>query len=77
MGGDDERKGMGSMVFQVFADDKQVFDSGKVVCGDPAIKVDLDLEGVDVLRLIVTDAGDDIHCDHADWADARLEAVGE
>ena len=40
--------------------------------GQPAKKVSLSLDGVDELLLEVTDAGDGISCDHADWADARL-----
>jgi alpha-galactosidase len=34
--------------------------------------VSVPLDGVDELTLVVTDAGDGINCDHADWADARL-----
>ena len=30
------------------------------------------LDGVEELMLVVTDAGDGISCDHADWLNARL-----
>ncbi|MCX7599613.1 MAG: NPCBM/NEW2 domain-containing protein [Armatimonadetes bacterium] len=40
--------------------------------GEPAKKVSVLLDGVEELELVVTDAGDGITCDHADWADARL-----
>jgi hypothetical protein len=28
--------------------------------------------GCDLVRLVVTDGGDDIHCDHAAWGNARF-----
>jgi hypothetical protein len=39
---------------------------------DPPRKVSLSVEGAEVLRLMVTDAGDGITSDCADWAEARL-----
>ncbi len=39
---------------------------------DDAVTVGLDVSGVDSLKLIVTDGGDDKGKDHADWADARV-----
>ena len=33
----------------------------------------VDLTGAQQLRLITTDGGDGIACDHAEWADARLK----
>ena len=38
----------------------------------PAKEVAVDLRGVNSLILVVTDGGDDMNYDHADWADARL-----
>ena len=35
--------------------------------------VDVDVTGAERLRLRTTDAGDNIHSDHAVWADARIE----
>jgi alpha-galactosidase len=35
--------------------------------------VEVDVSGAKVLELRTLDAGDGITCDHADWADARLE----
>jgi len=72
VGVDDEKGGIGSVVFQVFADGEKVFDSGVLKGKQPAKKVSVPLEGVDELVLVVTDAGDGINCDHADWANARL-----
>jgi len=57
---------------QVFVDDKKVFDSGVLKETTPAVPVKIDLEGADEMRLVVTDAGDGITCDAANWADARL-----
>jgi len=56
----------------LFADGTKVFDSGILRGDEPAKKVSVALGGVDELRLVVTDAGDGINSDHADWADARL-----
>jgi hypothetical protein len=72
VGVDDEKKGMGSVVFQVVADGRKRFDSGVVRGKQPARKISVSLEDVEELQLIVTDAGDGINCDHADWAGARL-----
>ena len=60
------------MVFQVIGDDKVLFDSGVMRMGNPAKQVSVPLAGVAELRLVVTDAGDGITCDHADWAEAVL-----
>jgi hypothetical protein len=72
VGVDDEKGGMGSVVFQVFADGTKVFDSGVMRGLQAAKAVSVPLDGVDELTLVVTDAGDGINCDHADWGDARL-----
>jgi hypothetical protein len=73
-GVDDEKGGLGSCVFQVWADGQKLFDSGVLRGRQPARHVSVDLTGKESLRLVVTDAGDGINCDHADWADARLLA---
>ncbi len=62
----------GSAVFQVFVDDEKRFDSGVLRTGDAAKPVSVALAGAQELRLVVTDAGDGINCDCADWAEARL-----
>jgi len=64
----------GSVVFQVFADEKKVFDSQLVTAASPIQKIDVSIAGVKRLALVVTDGGDGINSDHADWADARLVA---
>jgi hypothetical protein len=64
--------GHGSVVYEVFVDDQKQFDSGVMRDDTPAKPVSVSLKGAQVLRLVVTDAGDGINCDCANWADARL-----
>ncbi|MDY0169868.1 MAG: NPCBM/NEW2 domain-containing protein, partial [Thermoguttaceae bacterium] len=70
----------GSVVFQVFVDDRKEFDSGVMTEKDPPRKVRVAVKHADELRLVVTDAGDGITSDVANWAEARLirdpEAAG-
>ena len=72
VGVDDEKQDAGSVVFQVVVDGRKVFDSGVMQGKQPAKNVSVPLVGAEELLLVVTDAGDGISCDHADWADARL-----
>ena len=72
VGVDDEKGGAGSVVFEVYGDGRKVFQSGIMRGHDPAKRVSVPLDDVDELRLVVTDAGDGIGSDHADWAAARL-----
>lgn len=69
---DSQLGGIGSVVFQVWLDDRKVFESAIMHAGDPPQAIKIDISGVTALRLVVTDAGDGNHCDHADWAGARL-----
>ncbi len=62
----------GSVVFQVFVDDDKRFESRVIRQSDPPQHVSVAVEGGELLKLVVTDAGDGITCDCADWADARL-----
>ena len=63
-----------SVVFQVFGDNQKLFDSGIMRLATPAKPVNLDVHGINELALVVTDAGDGINCDHADWAQAMVFA---
>ncbi|MGC8669391.1 MAG: NPCBM/NEW2 domain-containing protein [Chthonomonadales bacterium] len=73
VGVDDEMKGHpASVEFVVRADGRELWRSGVMHVGDPARRVDLKLAKVHRLDLEVTDAGDGIDSDHADWADASL-----
>ncbi len=62
----------GSVVFKVFVDDQEKFDSGVMKGDTPARRISIPVEGASELRLVVGDAGDGITCDCANWAEARL-----
>lgn len=52
---------------------ERVFESPVLKLGDAPQEIDVDISGADSLRLLTTDGGDGIACDHATWARARLE----
>ncbi len=64
----------GSVEFLVIGDGKTLWKSGVMTGGERAKAVDVDLAGVKTLELRVSDAGDGIDSDHADWADAKILA---
>ncbi|HTJ79435.1 MAG TPA: NPCBM/NEW2 domain-containing protein [Rariglobus sp.] len=66
----------GSVEFVIRGDDYELWRSGIMRIGDAAKKADVSLKGIRVLSLEVTDAGDGIAYDHADWADANFEVSG-
>jgi hypothetical protein len=72
VGVDDEVGNAGSVVFQVWADGTKLFDSGTMTGSSATRAVNVTVAGKNELRLIVTDAGNGISDDHADWAGARL-----
>ncbi len=72
VGIDDEMKKYdeASVVFQVWMDDRMLCESPVMRANDVwYLDVELPADGK-LVRLIATDAGDGINCDHADWADA-------
>jgi hypothetical protein len=72
VGIDDEVGNNGSVIFQVYNGVTKLFDSGVMTGASATQTIDLDITGVDILRLIVTDAGNGNAFDHADWADAQV-----
>ncbi len=76
VGLDDEVGRSGSAEFRIEADGKLRWTSGVMRGGDPPKPVDVDLTGVKLLRLVVTDGGDGYGNDHVDWVDARFEVSG-
>ncbi|MFD4674429.1 NPCBM/NEW2 domain-containing protein [Lentzea sp. NPDC058450] len=73
VGVDDEvAAGRGSVVFQVFADDVKVAESGRLTGTDAAVRLTASVSGAETLRLVLTDAGDGINSDHGDWASPRI-----
>ena len=72
VGVDDERRGAGSVVFVVLVDDREVKRTRVLRGGDTPETLSIDLTGARQMTLLVEDAGDGIHSDHADWAGAML-----
>ena len=62
----------GSVVFRVLVDGDIRFQSGVMRQQDPAVLVSVDVRNAQTLRLVVTDAGDGISCDQANWGNAHL-----
>ena len=65
----------GTVMFTVIADGRRLWDSGVRRAGQPAVAVDLDLRGVQMLGLLAGSADDGIDWDHAVWADACLHML--
>ena len=72
IGLDDETTSTGSVVFQVYGDGRLLLDSGVVRDKAAARAVSVDVSGVRMLSLRVTDGGDGKNFDHADWTEARI-----
>ncbi|WP_349528383.1 NPCBM/NEW2 domain-containing protein [Reichenbachiella sp. MALMAid0571] len=71
-----EAIGKGSVRFLVFGDGKEMWKSKKIKGGSKAVSVEVNVKGVQILELIVEDAGDGVSGDHAVWADATLYFSG-
>lgn len=70
-----------SVEFIVSATDKKnnkkiIWKSGVMKAGEPAREVNVELKGFVYLDLIVSDAGDGMPYDHADWCEAKIEYLG-
>ena len=63
----------GTVIFQVFGDDRLLFESGLLPGLGEVKAVDVPVAGVTRLRLVVTDAGDNYYSDMANWAEAKLQ----
>ncbi|MFJ5304787.1 NPCBM/NEW2 domain-containing protein [Streptomyces sp. NPDC088350] len=72
VGVDDEKGANGTVAFEIWADGTKVASTGVLTNAMSAQPVTADVTGAQVVRLVVTDGGDGIDSDHADWADARL-----
>lgn len=69
---DDERRGQGSIIFEVWMDGKKAAETPVLHGGDEPRLLSVDLTGAKRLVLIVGDGGDGITHDHGDWAGALL-----
>src|SRR5262245_4680803 len=68
VGLDDEIQGdVGSVTFEIWADDTRVAASGVMRVGDAPKLLSADLKGVRVLTLLVDDAGDTSNDDEVAW----------
>lgn len=74
-GVDDEKKGHGSVQFEVYVDGKKKLETPVLHGGDAPVPISVDLTGAKHLTLVVTDANDGNDSDHADWAGALLTLV--
>jgi len=72
IGVDDEVGANGSVIFHVFADGWEIYNSGVMTGGTAARAIDLDVTGVNRLILGVGDADDGTSSDHADWANVLV-----
>jgi hypothetical protein len=72
IGIDDEVGSLGSVFFQVFADGMKIYDSGLMTGSSATKSLSLNILGKQQLTLVVTDGGNGIDFDHADWANAML-----
>ncbi len=69
---DTEAGPKGSVIFEVYGDDKKLFASDKIGRYDLPRRADVDISGIRMLKLVITDAGDGITDDHADWLNPKL-----
>ena len=72
VGVDDETNHQGSVAFSVRVDGKVAAQTPVLHGGDAPQRISVDLTGAKRLTLSVTDGGDGITYDHADWAGALL-----
>lgn len=72
---DDAGDPTGSVIFSVRVDGKEAFNSGLVRAGQAPIPIDLSVAGASTLTLAVTDGGDGMQGDHANWLNASLDLV--
>ena len=75
VGMDQNAGGAGSAEFRVVGDGRTLWTSGVVETGGAPVPLSVDVSRVRYLTLEVTDGGDGLANDHANWADARFEGV--
>ncbi|MFF7202815.1 NPCBM/NEW2 domain-containing protein [Streptomyces sp. NPDC008141] len=72
VGLDDETGTRGTVTFEIWADGEKAASTGVLTNAMPAQPLSADVSGAEVVRLVVTDGGDGISYDHADWGDLRI-----
>ncbi len=77
VGIDDEvREGAGSVKFIIIGDHKILWESDTLTSDQDPVAVDVDLSGIDELRLIVNEIDGDKDSDHANWVNATFTVIG-
>jgi len=72
VGVDDSMADRGSVVFQVWGDDRLLHDSGPLTGDSAAAPLDVDVSGVESLRIVLADGGDFVSDDLGDWGGAHV-----
>ncbi|MGI5373490.1 NPCBM/NEW2 domain-containing protein [Streptomyces sp. CA-251387] len=72
VGVDDEKGADGTVAFEIWADGTKSASTGTLTNAMPAQPITADVTGAQIVRLVVSDGGDGIDSDHADWADVRV-----
>lgn len=65
----------GTVVFEVWVDEEQRFNSGLMRQSDPPRHVRIPLAGAQEMELVVKDGDDGVECDLANWANAALTRI--
>lgn len=77
VGIDDEVTGHDPAVeFEIYGDGKKIWSSGLMRLKDTARTCDVKLTGIKKLELVVADGGNGNYYDHAEWVNAKFDAVG-
>lgn len=61
-----------SVEFKIIGDGRELWTSGLIKGGKPAIPCDVDLAGIRSLQLVVADGGNGTDSDHADWIEPAI-----
>ena len=72
VGVDDEVEDRGKVSFKVAVDGVTKYTSDLLTGTSATVPVSVDISAGQTLTLQVTDAGDGVTSDHADWAEAKL-----
>jgi hypothetical protein len=72
LGLDDSDKGTGAVVYELYADGTQVYDSGVVTNSTPTIDPNVNVSGAQVLELYVGEGNGTIDYGNADFGDPQL-----
>lgn len=71
-GVDDESGDQATVEFYILGDEQILWESGRMKKGYNAKQFDVDISEIEKLALYVSDAGDGIHYDHANWVNVRI-----